>query len=81
MATLRQLLELEEEPFYKMAFLVKPPIDVPRISFIILGRDTEIRIVVGDELAKRPFAIGFISKDSRSFQVNSAERFSATVTS
>ena len=69
-----ELLELEEEPFYKMAFLVKPPIDVPRISFIILGRDTEIRIVVGDELAKRPFAIGFISKDSRSFQVNSAEQ-------
>ena len=69
-----ELLELEEEPFYKRAFLVKPPIDVPRISFIILGRDTEIRIMVGDELTKRPFAIGFISKDSRSFQVNSAEQ-------
>ena len=69
-----ELLELEEEVFHKMALLVKPPIDVPRISFIILGRDTEIRIVVGDELAKRPFAIGFISKDSRSFQVNSAEQ-------
>ena len=70
-----ELLELEEESFYKMAFLVEPPIDVPRISFTIPGRDTEIRIMVGDELAKRPFAIGFISKDSRSFQVNPAEQF------
>lgn len=69
-----ELLEPEEEPFYKMAFPVKPPIDVPRISFIIPGRDTEIRIMVGDELAKRPLAIGFISQNSRSFQVNSAEQ-------
>ena len=36
-----ELLELEEEPFYKMAFLVKPPIDVPRISFTIPGRDAK----------------------------------------
>ena len=70
-----ELLELEEEPFYKMAFLVEPPIDVPWISFTIPGRDTEIGIMVGDKLAKRPFAIGFISKDSRSFQVNPAEQF------
>ena len=69
-----ELLELEEEPFYKMAFLVKPPIDVPRISFTIPGRDTEIRIMVGDKLAKRPFAIGFISKDGRPFQGNPAEQ-------
>ena len=27
-----ELLELEEESFNKMAFLVKPPIDEPRIS-------------------------------------------------
>ncbi len=70
-----ELLELEEESFNKMAFLVKPPIDVPRISFTIPGRDAEIRVMVGDELAKRPFAIGFISKDCRSFQVNPAEQF------
>ena len=69
-----ELLELEEEPFYKMAFLVKPPIDVPRISFTLPGRDTEIGIMVGDKLAKRPFAIGFISKDSRPFQGNLAEQ-------
>ena len=69
-----ELLELEEEPFYKMAFLVKPPIDVPRISFTIPGRDTKIRVMVGNKLAKRPFAIGFISKDSRSFQGNPAEQ-------
>ena len=69
-----ELLELEEEPFYKMAFLVKPPIDVPRISFTIPGRDTEIRIMVGDKLAKRPLAVSLIGKDSRSFQVNPAEQ-------
>ena len=69
-----ELLELDEEPFYKMAFLVKPPIDVPRISFTIPGRDTEIRIMVGDKLAKRPLAVSLIGKDSRSFQVNPAEQ-------
>ena len=70
-----ELLELEEELFHEMAFLVKPPIDVPRISFTIPGRNAEVRITVGNKLAKRPFAIGFISKDSRSFQVNPAEQF------
>ena len=70
-----ELLELEEELFHEMAFLVKPPIDVPRISFTIPGRDAEVRLTVGNKLAKRPFAIGFISKDSRSFQVNPAEQF------
>ena len=69
-----ELLELEEEPFYKMAFLVEPPIDVPWISFTIPGRDTEIGTMVGDKLTKRPFAIGFISKDSRPFQGNPAEQ-------
>ena len=57
-----------------MAFLVKPPIDVPRISLAFPGRDTKIRVMVGNKLAKRPFAIGFISKDSRSFQGNPAEQ-------
>ena len=70
-----KLLEFEEKRFHKMAFLVKPPIDVPRISFTLPGRDTEIRVMVGNKLAKRPFAIGFISKDSCSFQVNPAEQF------
>lgn len=69
-----ELLEFEEELFHKMAFLVKPPIDVPRISFTIPGRDTKIRVMVGNKLAERPFAIGFISKDSRSFQGNPAEQ-------
>ena len=69
-----ELLEFEEELFHKMAFPVKPPIDVPRISFTIPGRDTKIRVMVGNKLAKRPFAIGFISKDSRSFQGNPAEQ-------
>lgn len=76
-----ELLEFEEELFHKMAFLVKPPIDVPRISFTIPGRDTEIRVMVGNKLAKCPFAIGFISKDGRPFQGNPAGSFSATVMS
>ena len=70
-----ELLELEEEPFYKMAFLVEPPIDVPWISFTIPGRDTEIGSMVGDKLTMRPFAVGFISKDSRPFQGNLAEQY------
>ena len=69
-----ELLEPEEEPFHKMAFLVEPPIDVPRISSTISGRDTEIGIMVGDKLPKHPFAIGSTSKDSRSFQGNPAEQ-------
>ena len=69
-----ELLEFEEELFHKMAFLVKPPIDVPRISFTLPGRDTEIRVMVGNKLAKCPFAIGFISKDGRPFQGNPAEQ-------
>ena len=69
-----ELLEFEEELFHKMAFLVKPPIDVPRISLAFPGWDTKIRIMVGNKLAKRPFAIGLISKDSRPFQGNLAEQ-------
>ena len=69
-----ELLELEEEGFHEMTLLVKPPIDVPRISFTIPGRDAEVRVTVGNKLAKRPFAIGFISKDSRPFQGNLAEQ-------
>ena len=69
-----ELLEFEEDSFNKMAFLVKPPIDEPRSSFTIPGRDAEVRVTVGNKLAKRPFAIGFISKDGRPFQGNPAEQ-------
>ena len=58
-----------------MTLLVKPPIDVPRIGIIFSRRDTEIRVVVGDKLAELPLAIGLVRKDSRPFQVNSAEQF------
>lgn len=70
-----ELLELEEEHFHKMAFLIKPPIDIPRIGFAIPGRDAEIRIVVSNKLSQRPFAIGLIRKDGRAFQGNPAEQF------
>ncbi len=70
-----ELLELEEELFHKMAFLVKPPIDIPRISFAIPGRDAKICVVVSNKLPQRPLAIGLISKDGRAFQGNPAEQF------
>ena len=70
-----ELLELEEEGFHKMAFLVEPPIDEPRVGVVRLGRDAEIRVVVGDKLAKFPLAVGPVSEDSGAFQVNPAEQF------
>ena len=70
-----ELLELEEEGFHKMAFLVEPPIDEPRVGVVRLGRDTEIRVVVGDKLTKLQLAIGPVSKDGGAFQVNPAEQF------
>ena len=70
-----ELLELEEEGFHKMAFLVEPPIDEPRVGVVRLGRDAEIRVVVGDKLAKLPLAVSPVSKDRGSFQVNLAEQF------
>ena len=70
-----ELLEFEEEGFHKMAFLVKVPIDIPGVGVIRLGRDAEVRIMVSDKLAELPLAIGLVRKDSRPFQVNSAEQF------
>ena len=70
-----ELLELEEEPFYKMAFLVEPPIDIPWISFAFPGRATEIRVVVGDELTELPLAIGSVSENGRSLEVNLGDQF------
>ncbi len=63
-----ELLELEKERFHKMAFLIKPPIDIPWIDFVIFGRNAEICIVVSNKLPQRPFSIGLISKDSSTFQ-------------
>ena len=70
-----ELLELEEEGFHEMAFLVEPPIDVPWVGVIRLGRNTEIRIMVGDKLAKLPLAVGLVREDSRPLQVNLADQF------
>ena len=70
-----EFLEFEEEFLHKMAFLVKVPIDIPRIRVIRLGRDAEVRVMVSDKLAELPFAIGLVRKDSRPFEVNSAEQF------
>ena len=70
-----ELLELEEEGFHKMAFLVKPPIDVPRIGIIFPWRDAEIRIVVGDELTELPLSVGPVSENGRPLEVNLADQF------
>ena len=70
-----ELLKLEEEGFHKMAFLVEPPIDIPRIRIIFPRRDTEIRVMVGDELTKLPLAVGPVSEDGRSLEVNLADQF------
>ena len=70
-----ELLELEEEGFHKVTLLVKPPIDVPRIGIIFPRRDTEIRVVVGDELTKLPLAVGPVSENGRTLEVNLADQF------
>ena len=70
-----ELLELEEEGFHKVTFLVKPPIDIPWIGIILPRRDTEIRVVVGNELTKLPLAIGSVSENGRPLEVNLADQF------
>ena len=70
-----ELLEFEEELFHKMTFLVKPPIDVPRISITIPGRDAEVCIMIVNKLSKRPLAVGLISEGGRSFQGDTTEQF------
>ena len=58
-----------------MAFLVEPPIDEPRVGVVRLGRDAKIRVVVGDKLAELPLAVGPVSEDGRSLEVNLADQF------
>lgn len=58
-----------------MAFLVEPTIDIPRIRIIFPRRDTEIRVMVGDELTKLPLAVGPVSENGRSLEVNLADQF------
>ena len=70
-----ELLELEEEGFHKMAFLVEPPIDEPWIGIIFPWRDAEIRVMVCDELTELPLSVGSISENGRSFEVDLADQF------
>lgn len=44
-----ELLEFEEELSHKMSFLIKPPIDIPRIGFVFPGRNAEIRVRRGQQ--------------------------------
>ena len=70
-----ELLELEEKGFHKMALLIKPPIDIPRIGIIFPRRDTEIRVVVGDKLSKLPLTVGSVSENGRTLEVDLADQF------
>ena len=70
-----ELLELEEEGLHKMAFLVQPPIDRPWGGDIRRWRDTVIRTVVGDELAKLALGVGSVGEDGRPLEVNLADQF------
>ena len=70
-----ELLELEEKGFHKMALLIKPPIDIPRIGIIFPWRDTKIRVVVGDKLAEIPLAVGPVSENGRALEVDLADQF------
>ena len=70
-----ELLELEEEGFHKVTLLVEPPIDVPRIGVAFPRRDTEIRVVVGNELTKLPLAVDSVSENGRPLEVNLADQF------
>ena len=70
-----ELLELEEKGFHKVALLVEPPVDEPRVGIIFPWRDTEIRIVVGDELTELPLAIGSVSENGRPLKVDLADQF------
>ena len=55
-----KLFQLQKESFYQMPFLIKPPIHIPGIGFIALGRDAEISAEVGDKLPQFPFPVGFV---------------------
>ena len=70
-----ELLELEEEGFHKMAFLVEAPIDIPRIGIIFPRRDAEIRVVVGDKLTELPLSISPVSENVRPLEINLADQF------
>ena len=70
-----ELPELEEEGLHKMAFLVQPPIDRPWIGDIRRWRDTVIRTVVGDILAKFALGVGSVGENGRPLEVNLADQF------
>ena len=70
-----EFLEFKEEGFHKMAFLVEPPIDEPWVRVIRLGRDTEVRVVVGDKLTELPLAVSPVSEDGRALEVNLGDQF------
>ena len=57
-----KLFQLQKESFYQMPFLIKPPIHIPRIGFIALGRNTEISIMIGYVFTQFPLAISFVGQ-------------------
>ena len=70
-----ELLELEEEGLHKVAFLVQPPIDRPGVGDIRRWRDTVIRAVGRDILAKLALGVGSVGENGRPLEVNLADQF------
>lgn len=58
-----KLLDLEEEVFHQMSFLIFVPVAVPRIRFIGLGWNTEICPSVSQKLPKRKLSVGFVGQN------------------
>ena len=46
-----------------MSLFAQPPVTVSWIGFIKSKRDTEIRVMIGDELSECPLPIGFIGQN------------------
>ena len=58
-----------------MAFLVQPPIDRPGVGDIRRWRDTVIRAVGRDILAKLALGVGSVGEDGRPLEVDLADQF------
>ena len=55
-----KFFQFQEKGLYQMPFLIKPPIHIPGIGFIVLGRDTEISTMVGYEVNREITGSGHV---------------------
>ena len=61
-----KFLQFQAERLYQMALLVQVPVHIPRVGIVTLGRNTEIGVMIGNELSQFPFSVGFISQNGHS---------------